>query len=75
MCYNTIVIINSPQPNNFFNQLHIYSPTTNNWSLVPERVSRTGVPQGPPPGRAGHAASIVGDTMVVFGGSRAHSTR
>ena len=70
---NSVLFI-PPQPNNFFNQLHVYSPKTNNWSFVPERVSRAGQPSSPP-GRAGHAASVVGDRMIMFGGSRAHSTR
>lgn len=54
----------------FFNQLHLYSIATNQWTLVYPRLA-AGV-EGVPQGIAGHAASVVGDKMVVFGGSHGH---
>lgn len=45
----------------FFNQLHIYCPLVSRWSQV--------MPSNSPPGKAGHGSSIIGDAMIVFGGS------
>ncbi|XP_014780877.1 F-box only protein 42 [Octopus bimaculoides] len=45
----------------FFNELHIYTPSTNRWTCVTSR----NLPQSV----AGHSASIIKDTMIVFGGS------
>ncbi|CAH1774099.1 unnamed protein product [Owenia fusiformis] len=48
----------------FFSELHVYTPSSNRWNHVFTR--------GCPPPTAGHSASIVGDTMIVFGGSHGH---
>ncbi|XP_053379608.1 F-box only protein 42-like, partial [Mercenaria mercenaria] len=48
----------------FFSELHIYKPSTNRWSHV-----TTLSHQSPQP-IAGHSASIIGDYMVIFGGSQ-----
>ncbi|XP_013385258.1 F-box only protein 42 [Lingula anatina] len=49
-------------PARLFNELHIYSPVSNRWTLVHTHC--------PPLPTAGHSASIIGDgMMVVFGGS------
>ncbi|KAK7486106.1 hypothetical protein BaRGS_00022715 [Batillaria attramentaria] len=47
----------------YFSELHVYTPATNRWSQV-MAVSSEGLHRV-----AGHSASIVGDMMVVFGGS------
>ncbi|XP_060066686.1 F-box only protein 42-like [Ylistrum balloti] len=47
----------------FFSELHMYKPETNRWYHI-----TTMSPTSPKP-TAGHSASVVGDTMVVFGGS------
>ncbi len=57
----------------FFSQLHVYSPDTNRWSHVLPRVM-PGTPSAPP-GTAGHAACVVRNKMVVFGGSHGHGVR
>lgn len=49
------------QASRFFNQLHLYHPGVNHWTQVTS--------QNCPEGKAGHGASIIGDSMVVFGGS------
>ena len=55
------------QASKFFNQLHIYSPESNRWTQV--------VTDNCPDGIAGHGATIVDDTMVVFGGYHGHGSR
>lgn len=52
----------------FFNQLHIYDPATNRWSTI------NTVGYSPPP-IAGHSASVIGDRMIVFGGSHGQGSR
>lgn len=48
----------------FFSELHIYKPSTNRWSHI-----TTLSHQSPQP-IAGHSASVIGDYMVIFGGSQ-----
>lgn len=48
----------------FFSEMHIYKPDSNRWYHV------TTVSPRSPAAVAGHSASIVGDLMVVFGGSQ-----
>jgi len=55
------------QASKFFNQLNIYSPESNRWTQV--------VTDNCPDGIAGHGATIVGDSMVVFGGYHGHGNR
>ena len=55
------------QASKFFNQLNIYSPESNRWTQV--------VTDNCPDGIAGHGATIVNDTMVVFGGYHGHGNR
>ena len=57
----------------FFNQLHVYSIASKHWTLVYPRLA-AGV-DSVPQGIAGHAASVVGDRMIVFGGSHGHGQR
>ncbi|XP_062611135.1 F-box only protein 42-like [Saccostrea cucullata] len=52
----------------FFSELHIYKPEQNRWYHL-----NTMSPVSPAP-TAGHSASIVGDRMVVFGGSHVPGT-
>ncbi|XP_016381841.1 F-box only protein 42-like [Sinocyclocheilus rhinocerous] len=49
------------QPERFFDEIHTYSPSKNWWNCIVTT-------QGPPP-MAGHSSSVMGSTMVVFGGS------
>lgn len=49
------------QPERFFDEIHTYSPSKNWWNCIVTT-------HGPPP-MAGHSASVIGTTMVVFGGS------
>uniref|UniRef100_A0A3P8XQF8 F-box domain-containing protein n=1 Tax=Esox lucius TaxID=8010 RepID=A0A3P8XQF8_ESOLU len=49
------------QPERFFDEIHTYSPSKNWWNCIVTT-------HGPPP-MAGHSSSIIGSTMVVFGGS------
>ncbi|XP_032824252.1 F-box only protein 42 [Petromyzon marinus] len=49
------------QPERFFDEIHTYSPSKNWWNCVVTT-------QGPPP-MAGHSASVIGNKMIVFGGS------
>ena len=55
------------QASKFFNQLHIYSPESNRWTQV--------VTDNCPDGIAGHGATIVDDSMVIFGGYHGHGSR
>lgn len=52
----------------FFSELHIYKPEPNRWYHM-----NTLSPVSPAP-TAGHSASIVGDRMIVFGGSHVPGT-
>lgn len=45
----------------FYNELHVYDPGTNFWTKIAN--------DGTAPHLAGHSATIVGDRMIVFGGS------
>ncbi|KAG5835602.1 hypothetical protein ANANG_G00245730 [Anguilla anguilla] len=49
------------QPERFFDEIHTYSPSKNWWNCIVTT-------HGPPP-MAGHSSSVIGGTMVVFGGS------
>ncbi|XP_026053008.1 F-box only protein 42-like isoform X2 [Carassius auratus] len=49
------------QPERFFDEIHTYSPSKNWWNCIVTT-------HGPPP-MAGHSSSVMGSTMVVFGGS------
>ncbi|XP_077458993.1 F-box only protein 42 [Stigmatopora argus] len=49
------------QPERFFDEIHTYSPSKNWWNCIVTT-------QGPPP-MAGHSSSVIGNGMVVFGGS------
>ncbi|XP_041129494.1 F-box only protein 42-like [Polyodon spathula] len=49
------------QPERFFDEIHTYSPSKNWWNCIVTT-------QGPPP-MAGHSSSVIGDRMIVFGGS------
>ncbi|XP_077582863.1 F-box only protein 42 [Stigmatopora nigra] len=49
------------QPERFFDEIHTYSPSKNWWNCIVTT-------QGPPP-MAGHSSSVIGNAMVVFGGS------
>ncbi|XP_076124117.1 F-box only protein 42 [Alosa pseudoharengus] len=49
------------QPERFFDEIHTYSPSKNWWNCIVTT-------HGPPP-MAGHSASVIDSTMVVFGGS------
>uniref|UniRef100_A0A9J7X6P3 F-box domain-containing protein n=1 Tax=Cyprinus carpio carpio TaxID=630221 RepID=A0A9J7X6P3_CYPCA len=49
------------QPERFFDEIHTYSPSKNWWNSIVTT-------HGPPP-MAGHSSSVMGSTMVVFGGS------
>ncbi|VDM39553.1 unnamed protein product [Toxocara canis] len=49
------------QTSTFYNELHLYSTTKNQWIEI--------VTENSAPKLASHSASIVGDSMVVFGGS------
>ncbi|TNM88878.1 hypothetical protein fugu_005132 [Takifugu bimaculatus] len=49
------------QPERFFDEIHTYSPSKNWWNCIVTT-------HGPPP-MAGHSSSVIGNTMVVFGGS------
>ncbi|XP_078695665.1 F-box only protein 42-like [Branchiostoma floridae x Branchiostoma belcheri] len=49
------------QPERYFDEIHLYTPTDNRWSYVVTSPS--------PPPVAGHGASVIGDRMVVIGGS------
>jgi len=52
----------------FFKELHVYNPTNSRWAMViPHSVAGT---LASPPGLAGHAATMFGKDMVVFGGSK-----
>lgn len=58
----------------FFNEMHVYDATTNMWSLVGVRLcvrirSPIQVHDESAPHLAGHAATMVDSTMIVFGGS------
>jgi len=55
------------QASKFFNQLNIYSPESNRWTQV--------VTDNCPDGIAGHGATIVDNSMVVFGGYHGHGNR
>ena len=55
------------QASKFFNQLNIYCPESNRWRQV--------VTDNCPDGIAGHGATIVGNSMVVFGGYHGHGNR
>ena len=56
----------------FFSDLHMYSITTNRWSQISTCASLNSVT---PPAIAFHSASILGDKMVVFGGTELYDTR
>ena len=62
-----LVNINILQASKFFSQLNMYSPESNRWTLF--------VTDNCPDGIAGHGATIVGDSMVVFGGYHGHGNR
>ncbi|XP_051551158.1 F-box only protein 42-like [Myxocyprinus asiaticus] len=49
------------QPERFFDEIHTYSPSKNWWNCIVTTY-------GPPP-MAGHSSSVIGSSMVVFGGS------
>ncbi|XP_072282789.1 F-box only protein 42 [Pyxicephalus adspersus] len=49
------------QPERFFDEIHTYSPSKNWWNCIVTT-------HGPPP-MAGHSSCVVGDKMIVFGGS------
>uniref|UniRef100_A0A4W3I4M1 F-box protein 42 n=1 Tax=Callorhinchus milii TaxID=7868 RepID=A0A4W3I4M1_CALMI len=49
------------QPERFFDEIHTYSPSKNWWNCIVTT-------HGPPP-MAGHSSSVIGDQMIVFGGS------
>ena len=53
----------------FFSELHIYKPALNRWSHVVTLSHQSPQPV------AGHSASVVGDQMVVFGGSQVPGVR
>ncbi|WAR14202.1 FBX42-like protein [Mya arenaria] len=53
----------------FFSELHVYKPSLNRWTHL-----TTLSHQSPQP-LAGHSASVVRDTMVVFGGSQVPGVR
>ena len=55
------------QASKFFNQLNIYSPESNRWTQV--------VTDNCPDGIAGHGATIVDDSMVVYGGYHGYGNR
>jgi len=52
----------------FFNQLHVYDPATNRWAHL------NTIGYSPPP-VAGHSASIIGNRMIIFGGSHGLGSR
>ncbi|XP_051549205.1 F-box only protein 42 isoform X2 [Myxocyprinus asiaticus] len=49
------------QPERFFDEIHTYSPSKNWWNCI--------VTTHAPPPMAGHSSSVIGSSMVVFGGS------
>lgn len=49
------------QPERFFDEIHTYSPSKNWWNCIVTT-------HGPPP-MAGHSSCVIGDRMIVFGGS------
>lgn len=49
-----------------FNELHTYDIATNRWNCVAS-------PSLTPPAMAGHAATVHGDNMVIFGGLHGHN--
>ncbi|XP_066296582.1 F-box only protein 42-like [Branchiostoma lanceolatum] len=49
------------QPERYFDEIHLYTPTDNRWNYVVTSPS--------PPPVAGHGASVIADRMVVIGGS------
>ncbi|XP_078615736.1 F-box only protein 42-like isoform X2 [Branchiostoma floridae x Branchiostoma japonicum] len=49
------------QPERYFDEIHLYTPTDNRWNNVVTSPS--------PPPVAGHGASVIGDRMVMIGGS------
>ncbi|NP_001087902.1 F-box only protein 42 [Xenopus laevis] len=51
----------SHQPERFFDEIHTYSPSKNWWNCIVTT-------HGPPP-MAGHSSCVIGDKMIVFGGS------
>ncbi|KAL4220839.1 F-box only protein 42 [Mactra antiquata] len=51
----------------FFSELHVYKPATNRWSHLTTLSQQSPV--------AGHSASVIGDKMVVFGGSQVPGVR
>ena len=51
----------------YFNQLHSYCPKSNRWTSI--------ATNNLPKGTAGHSANILGDCMIVFGGSRLDARR
>eukprot|EP01133_Synstelium_polycarpum_P021128 gene21128-25382_t len=52
-----------------YNDLHIYNPTTNEWTDVPIAPNETN--NGVVPSRRwGHTAVVVGEEMLVFGGMK-----
>uniref|UniRef100_A0A0A9YZ53 F-box only protein 42 n=1 Tax=Lygus hesperus TaxID=30085 RepID=A0A0A9YZ53_LYGHE len=54
-----------PQAWRTFNELHIYDIEGNRWTSITPPLS--------PPSMAGHAATVHGDNMVVFGGLQGHN--
>lgn len=52
----------------FFSELHIYKPEPNRWYHMNTLSLVSPAPT------AGHSASIVGDRMIVFGGSHVPGT-
>ena len=44
----------------FFNELHTYMPATSRWECI--------VTTSSPPPMAGQGASVIGDSMIVYGG-------
>ncbi|CAH1395811.1 unnamed protein product [Nezara viridula] len=49
-----------------FNELHLYDISANRWNCITS-------PTTAPPSMAGHAATVHGDSMVVFGGLHGHN--
>lgn len=50
-----------------YNDLQIYDPMTNKWTLVKSRFMETDADQPQP--RAGHSANLCGKFLYIIGGS------
>ncbi|EJW84644.1 hypothetical protein WUBG_04449 [Wuchereria bancrofti] len=50
------------QAANFFSEIHMYDTMTNEWIEVET--------EPPPPVIASHCACVVGDSLIIFGGSQ-----